>query len=295
MRQLPLALAAVLILSSAAQAQVVAPAQLLPVVAKVSGAQGTDWMTSASISNLSDTTETVTAMFFREATANNPLFGVPTKELTLGPGATITTSDVLGQWFPSQGNSKGALLLFTGSLDDLEAGGDIAVTARIFNNANPAATYGQSVSSNPVSVVVGNGVSVMTGIRHDGQTRSNIGIVNLSLRETPFLISTYDASGALIAQRTRSVEMMSIRQWNLSDLGASNISQPGRVEVQIDPAAITWDPCDLDAVDLGSMVGIFMAYVSKVDGATGDAEFAYGLTDWSDQVAQCGTSPDDCP
>jgi hypothetical protein len=35
--------------------------------------------------------------------------------------------------------------------------------------------------------------------------------------------------------------------------------------------------------------------MSKVDQATGDAEFAYAQNDWTAFVDECGSEPDDCP
>jgi hypothetical protein len=35
--------------------------------------------------------------------------------------------------------------------------------------------------------------------------------------------------------------------------------------------------------------------MSKVDQATGDAEFAYAQNDWTAFVDECGSLPDECP
>jgi hypothetical protein len=49
-----------------AEAQFVSSLHILPVVAKLAGAAGTDWMTAMSVSNVSDQSVNVTAMFFRK-------------------------------------------------------------------------------------------------------------------------------------------------------------------------------------------------------------------------------------
>ncbi len=275
-----------------AQAQMVSPLHILPVVAKLAGAAGTDWMTAMSVSNVADETVNVTAMFFRENTNNQPFAG-PEHVFSLAAGQTTTVDDVLGSYFPGQGNTKGFLIL----LADAGGGGDalIAATARVFNNANPNATYGQAVSSNLTAFVFGRGTAVMPGARWDGRARSNVGVVNLAFQPLDVVVTTYDAAGAVVSSVNRQVNTFSLAQWSLSQLGVSNLSPPGRVEVMVDPASITWDPCDPLTWGPGMSPGLFMAYMSKVDQATGDAEFAYAQNDWTAFVDECGSEPDDCP
>lgn len=276
-----------------AQAQMVSPIQILPVVAKLAGAAGTDWMTSMSVSNVTDETVNVTAMFFRENTNNQPFAG-PEHSFSLAAGRTTTVDDLLGSWFAGQGNTKGFLIL----LAEASGGGDdalIAATARVFNNANPNATYGQAVSSNLTAFVFGRGTAVMPGARWDGRARSNVGVVNLAFQPLDVVVTTYDAAGAMVSSVNRQVNTFSLAQWSLSQLGVSNLSPPGRVEVMVDPASIDWDPCDPLTWGPGMSPGLFMAYMSKVDQATGDAEFAYAQNDWTAFVDECGSEPDDCP
>jgi hypothetical protein len=144
-------------------------------------------------------------------------------------------------------------------------------------------------------MVWGNGTSVLTGVRHDQRFRSNVGALNLGPQSVQLLLTTYDAAGAQVAQSTKTVESFSIRQWSLADLGVASIGD-GRTEVQIDPATITWDPCSATG-GVGFVPGFFLGYLSKVDQATGDAEFHLGQVDWTDYVTACGEDPGDpeCP
>jgi hypothetical protein len=249
-------------------------------------------MTSMSVSNVTDETVDVTAMFFRENTNNQPFAG-PEHSFSLAAGQTTTVDDVLGSYFPGEGNTKGFLIL----LADAGGGDDalIAATARVFNNANPNATYGQAVSSNLTAFVFGRGTAVMPGARWDGRARSNVGVVNLAFQPLDVVVTTYDAAGAVVSSVNRQVNTFSLAQWSLSQLGVSNLSPPGRVEVMVDPASIDWDPCDPLTWGPGMSPGLFMAYMSKVDQATGDAEFAYAQNDWTAFVDECGSLPDDCP
>jgi len=293
----PILVAAVVTLAFAfpALAQYALPTHLIPVVAKTAGASDTDWRSDLSVSNLSAFPVTVGVAFFREATANSfPLF-FPVN-LTLQAGETRTVEDVLGTLFPGQGNTKGALFILgepadAGDPDDVL----LAVTSRTYNNADPLATYGQGVDSGFLAMAWGNGTSVLTGVRHDGRFRSNVGVLNLSPQSIQLLVTTFDATGAQVAQGTETVESFSLRQWGLDRLGVPSLAG-GRTEVQIDPSTITWDPCSTTG-GVGFVPGFFLAYLSRVDQETGDAEFHLGQVDWTDYVTTCGEDPGDpqCP
>jgi len=97
----------------------------------------------------------------------------------------------------------------------------------------------------------------------------------------------------VIASTTQRVKIFSMIQKSLQQLGVSELSTPGRVELRIDPDTITWDPCDIDLeeLDLGSLKGLFIAYMSRGDQVTGDAEFILGSTDWREYVEECGGIP----
>jgi len=282
---------ALLCLAGVAEAQIVSPFHLIPVVAKVAGAAGTDWMTSMNISNVSSGGVRVTATFYRENTNNTPFAG-PSHSFNMAAGQTMTVNDVLGSWFSGQGNTKGFLILTA----EPTGGGDeanLAVTGRIFNNANPNATYGQSVSSNLFAMMYGTGSSVLTGARWDGTSRSNVGVVNLGHVPLEVLITIYNANGAVVASVTKTVSTFSMAQWSIQQLGVSNLSPGGRVEVTVDPDSIMWDPCDPTSWGFGTGYAVFMAYISKVDQATGDGEFAFGQNDWTNFVFDCDVDPGD--
>lgn len=125
--------------------------------------------------------------------------------------------------------------------------------------------------------------------------RSNVGVVNLSIFPMDVIITTFGADGTALASVNRRVKSFSLSQWSLSQLGVGTLSTPGRVEVQVDPDSITWDPCFGEEPDLNDLQGIFMTYLSRVDQVTGDAEFVLGSSDWYEYIALCEEMPSIIP
>ena len=70
----------------------------------------------------------------------------------------------------------------------------------------------------------------------------------------------------------------------------------GRVEVSVDPSTEAWTPCSVSYGFMGTDAApALVAYYSKVDNVTGDAEFGIGQVDWEQQGIDCGETPtDDC-
>ena len=275
-------------------AQIALPIQVLPVMAKLSGSADTDWMSSLSISNIGQERADVTALFFRENQNNIPLLG-PSHEFSIGPGETLTADDVLGEWFPAEGNTKGFLVVFGEAEGSDEDPFMLTVAGRVFNNADPNATYGQTVPSGVLGLMVAPGASNLPGVRSDDLVRSNVGVVNFSIFPLDVIITTFGADGMALASVNRQVRSFSLSQWSLSQLGVGTLSTPGRVEVQVDPDSITWDPCFGEEPDIDDLQGIFMTYVSRVDQVTGDAEFILGQSDWYNYVALCEETPSVIP
>ena len=66
---------------------------------------------------------------------------------------------------------------------------------------------------------------------------------------------------------------------------------PGRVEVIVDPESVDWDPCALGSGDLESLSGAYIAYISRADRSTNDAEYISAQTDWSEYLEICDELP----
>ena len=287
-RRLPLLTLAIavccLLISAPLAAQIASPFHIVPVVAKLGGAVGSDWLSDMSISNLSDRTVTVGIEFFREAQANS-FTGAFSVTITLAAGETRTIEDVLGTLFPEEGNTKGALLVLVQE-DGTEDPAAIAVTTRTYNAANPDATYGQTVPTSLIALIYGNGVATMPGARWDSRVRTNVGVVNLGPFAASVEIAVFQSDGSERTRVTRTVEAFSLRQWGLTELGVSSLAD-GRVEVRLDPDTTGFDPC-ADLAGFGFSTSILIPYFSKADNVTSDGEFGYGQVDWSEYSDSCG-------
>ncbi len=295
--------------TSIVQAQTASPVQLIPVVVKAKGRAGTLWRSDVSITNLTNTTQTVTAAYLPEDRANIPPLQY-THSISLGPNQTVVVEDVIGKWFSQFGdNTKGALMVYIGEpslggtvahiRDVVRAGGEgeaspaLTVTSRAYNAANPEATYGQTVPPDLFSFFFGIATAKLTGIRQDSRFRTNIGVINFSPLSAPVQITVYDGNGTQLARKTKTVPAFSLSQWNLkTEFGVDGLSN-GLVDLRVDPSTAGQDPCGDTA---GSLSPLLMAYYSKNDNNTGDAEFAIAATDWRDLAAQCNETPmDGCP
>lgn len=272
-----------------AAAQWVGKVHLLPVVAKNKGQAGTDWVSDVAVSNLSGSRVALQFLFFKENT-DNVFLSAPEAWGNLAEGGSNLIPDVLGSLFPQVGNStKGALAIIASDPSGTDPEPHLAVSSRTYNNADPNRTYGQtvpSVSSPAAFMVWGAGKAVLPGIRQDSRFRTNIGVVNLSSLMSPspprlkVKLRFVGPTGAPIREVGKEVEALSLRQLSLTELGVTSLLV-GRVEITVDPTDPLYQPCQIrrDPQEPGAL---FVAYYSKVDNATGDAEFSLAQVDWSE-------------
>jgi hypothetical protein len=112
-----------------------------------------------------------------------------------------------------------------------------------------------------------------TGARNDDDFRSNLGIVGLSLfEEIQVHYRIQAADGSVLAEGVKTIPTATVRQWSFAQLGVGHVPGTLTVELWLDPASQTPDPCNVDFPNM------FVGYVSKVDGnpdGTGDGEFIY--------------------
>lgn len=257
-----------------AAGQQVSNFQFFPIVARTAGVGGTQWVSDLTIYNPHDYALVVGLQFFPADQANvfNPLFPM---RVTLDPRETVVLEDVLHALFGYDTDVKGALL--TSSDHDLipanPENDDYAAVTRTYNVGSPLGTFGQTVPALDSTYNAAWWPSIATGARNDERFRSNLGIVSLSLvEEIQVHYRIQAASGSVLVEGVKSIPTASVRQWSFAQLGVGRVAGPLTVELWLDPASQTPDPCNAD------FPNIFVGYVSKVDGnptGTGDGEFIY--------------------
>lgn len=304
-----------LLLSSALLAQVPLPTQVIPIAGKTKGGAGTDWITDLAIANLSSVSGTVGVHYF-PANQANAFNGTFAKTLSLQAGRSIFVKDVVGSWFPQFGSSTNGFLMIA----DVSSYANCAVedpptmqlvaTSRTYNNADPSKTYGQTVPDALWRLNFTRQPSVIVGVRHQPGVipgfRTNVGVVNLSSVAISVRGTVFDDTGRNVGSALKSVPAGSVLQWSLSDFVSSLSS--GRVEFTAE-SGVTIDPCNqaeeppacLDPCEAGcsgkygfSSSAAFIAWASKIDNGSGDAEFLLSSVDWMGYNAVCqssGTSP----
>lgn len=259
----------VLLSAGVAVAQEVDGMQVFPVVARTAGVGNSQWVTDLTVNNLLGEAVTVGIQFFPENQANTFDPSYPTR-FPLGPRETRIIEDVLSEIFGYDSNIKGALVL---SVEPDTIGGNpeeakiIAVT-RTYNTADPAGTYGQTVPS--LEAVTFSAIPlVVTGARNDGQFRSNVGMLSQSVStEIQVHYRILGPDGEQLTSGSRTLPPVSLRQFSLDQLGVGMVEGGLTVEMWLDEDSVSDDPC-------ANFANRLMAYVSKVDNGTGDAEFLY--------------------
>jgi hypothetical protein len=265
-----LVLVAVLAVALPAAGQEAFSIQFFPVVARGPGLAGTQWVTDLTIHNPLDEAVTVGMQFFvaNEDNLFNPLFP---DSVTIPPGETVIMEDVLQTTFGYTDAVKGGMVLVSdpdyliGNPSNTKV---IAVT-RTYNVGSPEGTFGQTVPSMVSTLNVGWDSSFITGARNDADFRSNLGISSTSVMSTLRVhYAIKDAGGAVLADGSKVIRVASMNQWSFEQLGVGTVDGPLTVELWLDPANASADPCADEPAPPG-----FFAYVSKVDNGTGDAEF----------------------
>ncbi len=295
---------AVLGFSLPAAAQLAFPAWIVPVVVKSPGLNGTSWASDIFLTNIGDTEVRLSAHYFEGGHPNtfNGTFSKPV--IRVLPGRTVQVRDVVGTWFPGEGNqTKGWLLIADTTqpdCDDEDAElAKVLVSTRVYNTAGGGGTYGQIVEAQWTTVNTSKFPSVFTGIRNQGSarpgSRTNVGVTNISTVPIEVEIALYRGNGSIAGRKTRTIKALSLEQWSFAQLGFPEFSSTGgRLEVRlthpnIDPCAedddvtVCFDLCDpaCDGKYGFGDIQAFIAYASNIDNITGDGENMISVIDQS--------------
>ncbi len=265
--------AVVLLVAAPASAQEKGDSFIVPVVAHTSGAgvPPTRWISDLVLHNMEDSKVTVGMIYLPFEHAND-WDGTFPVTLDLSGRETLLIEDILGTLFHKTSNTKGLLFI---SCDPEyfpanPGGANLLLTSRTYNTGSPTGTYGQTVPSNTLLWNGSATPSYIAGARNDDRFRSSLGIVNVSLHPVTIHYRILDDRGNVLEQSSVDIPAASGWQRLFSNLGLGKVTGPMTLELWLDPADVTPNPCDTEDVSY------FWAYVSKVDGnpdGTGDAEF----------------------
>jgi len=257
-------------------AQEIAHTQFFPILARTSGAGGTQWVSDLTVHNVEEADLEVGIQFLEADQANifNPSFP---DRFPIGAGETLLIEDALNELFGYDTNIKGALVV-TVSNQLLGAGtnpenAEILATTRTYNTGDPAGTFGQTVPAIGRVINAAPTKSIVTGAVNSTRFRSNLGAMNMTFIDTLRVnYRVLDGAGGVVAEGMKTLLPASVSQWSFQSLGVPKQNGPLTVEMWMHPDDVLADPC---AANFPTM---FIGYVSKVDGnpdGTGDAEFIY--------------------
>jgi hypothetical protein len=261
---------AVLMLATPASANLITDLAFVPVAAHTAGLHGTQWVTDLTIFNPMDY-EVSVGVQFQPADQDNTDATVYRHTVVVGPRETMLIEDLLPTHYGIEGDMKGSLLVMVRPpwLPN-PAGSKIHATVRIYNTGGGEGTYGQTVPSLVPAINVGWSSSFVTGARNDDAFRSNLGIACLGFPvRVHYRIFAHDHT--VVVEGFEDLAQISMSQWSFDQLGVGDVEGPLTVELWLDPDDAPADPCAIDFPDA------FLAYVSKVDNLTGDAEFLLAI------------------
>jgi hypothetical protein len=216
---------------------------LVPVVAHVSGKQGTFWSSTLTVSNPATWTISVRFEYLPEVGA----FGVneTVSEVEIDPEGTIELIDVASELFGVT-DGKGALII--------RSSDPTVVAARLFTAAPGGGTSGHGLPAVRIDEL-SSVDRVLPGVRMTGGFRSNVGIVTGG-EPVSLHLRLRDHSGRVTAERSFTLRQWTLRQWSIDRLfrgGMDTLIEAGSVTVTGDAD--------------------FLSYLVVVDGSTQDPIF----------------------
>jgi len=271
-----IALLCLLIAPQLVGAQELNDTHLLPGAARLPGQAPSQWVSDVTVANLHAFALEIGFLFVPERIGHGveDIVFPPEHRFTLAARETRVFADVVASVFGLD-NVKGAVLvtcnpeLLASSLPGDEDYSIIA-TMRTYDVSSPLGTYGQTIPANNFVLNTSSLQSFVTGAVNDGVFRSNLGIFNQTLDEVTVHYRVLRGAATIEAEGSKTLPSLSVRQWSFASLGVGDVDGPLTVDLWLDPANVQ-DWC-LEFFDGGAA---FIAYVSKVDSRTQDAEFMY--------------------
>ncbi|HVT44497.1 MAG TPA: proprotein convertase P-domain-containing protein [Thermoanaerobaculia bacterium] len=168
---------------------------VIPVVARVAGAERTDFVSDVRLASIAGAPAAMTLFFTPSGSDGRDDFGA--LRIVIDPGQTIELDDVVGRHFRTGG---------AGTLQIEGEVGRLVATSRTYNRVAEG-TYGQFIpAAEPTALIARGGDRlVIPQLRSDAGFRSNIGFAEVEGGGGTVRVEIFDGDGALVS--TREVEV----------------------------------------------------------------------------------------
>lgn len=228
------------LIAAPAPAQFVGPGGTVPVVANLSGANGSFWRSDVNVLNVSGSDTTIQMVLYPEIAHGQPAFEMKTSDpISLPAGQQLSLTNVVQSQFGLM-NVKGSLMIY--STD----GKPLVISSRTYTYG-ASGSYGQDVSS----VLVENKAWV-AGIEEDSLFRTNVGIFWPWNQAAQFTIDVYSGNGSLVGSGQVSFSQAGLQQRSLASFGITKLVS-GYLVITCSDAQSPW-----------------YGYATKVDGGVGN-------------------------
>jgi hypothetical protein len=242
---------AVVALSSFSLRAQVNDTYVIPAVANADGGFGTRWATELHVFNPQPYPLVVALVFL-------PSGGAQGSEVLveIQPDSTFRSENVLQSVFGRSGTGSMLVAVFpedNPGVPDSRLARAVVTDSKTFNNA-PTGTFGQSIRGTWVGLMdyEFDGISaIATGIRNQGNFRTNVGAVNLGRTSVTVQVSVFDRLGTRLANRL---------PFDLPPLGHIQ----DRLPTAVDHGSIEF------FVDDPTEDALVFAYASVIDNRSGD-------------------------
>jgi len=218
---------------------------LVAVVARNAGLNDTLWRSELSVLNPESESQTIELRYI-------PSEGeIQSLSFDLGPGEVFATPDILADYFPSVGNDKGALHVYSDKA--------LAVSSRTYNLLPTDATVGQSIPGLAEGDMVHPGeVWLLDSLRDDEDYRCNVGFAEYEGNDTEVTLVLFDTSA--MSQRYLGYQVYTVPAY--SQLQINRVFRSFGIEGDV-PQAMAY-------ISISSEKGAVYSYASIVDNAIGD-------------------------
>lgn len=185
---------------------------LLPSSAHTPGGNGL-WTTDLTVTNHSAVAATLSLKFLGHGESG---LGGAEAIRTLNAGSTVTYRDVLSDVFGLSSDYGPILIRSTTNY--------LAVQGQTWTSVPGGGTFGQSMPALSPSELVGMNRKVITGVRQDGDHRTNLVLANATENDLVVGVTLLDADGAQRAAVSVELGPLAMRQFNVAvDLGVPSI------------------------------------------------------------------------